>query len=363
MLRSNAVLASTLRRAILKRTKVPLLLVTNLVNIRYVTGLAMSAGTLLLRRKKATLYVDGRYLEKAKRDCARGIRVKDVDSITADLKEVRHCGFESHDVTVARLKRWKRQFPRTMFLPTEGGVEHFRRTKSPAELRAIRRVCRITDRILTAVPRILRVGSREKDVSWEIEKYARQLGADGMAFETIVAFGRNSSLPHHRAGPTKLRKGDIVQIDMGVKVRGYCSDCSRVFFTKPPTEEQKRIYGLLCNIVKECTSSAKAGMTNRTLDKRARVMLRSEASRSIRPKAATTLDHLFLHSLGHGIGLEIHEGVNLSAKAKKVTKLLPNEVITIEPGVYFAGRWGMRIEDTVVVTRKKGRRLTHADLA
>jgi len=141
-----------------------------------------------------------------------------------------------------------------------------------------------------------------------------------------------------------------VQIDMGIKVDGYCSDCSRVFFTGKPTKEQKKVFDLLLLIVKETTKMAKPGALNTKIDKCARDALTEEG-----------YGDLFLHSLGHGIGLEVHEGVNLSSKlvgGRRAMPLFSNEVVTTEPGVYFAGKWGMRIEDTVVVTRGGGKRLT-----
>jgi Xaa-Pro aminopeptidase len=347
----------------------PPLLVTNLTNLRYLTGLSMSAGVLLLSGRKCTLFVDGRYWEMAqgasgfKRQVsgnglqgARGpLKVLPIDDLAKILKRYRRIRFEAEDVSAARLARWKRKFRGVRFLPSEGIIEEQRRRKRPTELRAIRRACHITDAVLREVPAFLKIPTTEQKVAWAIEKTAREHGADAMAFETIVAFGPHTSRPHHRPTERKLRHRDIVQIDMGVKVHGYCSDCSRVFFTGKPTEEQRQIYELLVKIVRECTRHTKVGATNRSLDAFARTMLKNEHI----PTITQTLDAFFLHSLGHGIGLEIHEGVNLTSKrsAKRV-KLLPNEVITIEPGIYFEGKWGMRIEDTVLVTRKGGMKLT-----
>ena len=213
----------------------------------------------------------------------------------------------------------------------------------------------------------------EKSLAWHIEKLSHELGADCMAFETIVAFGSNTSRPHHRPTAKKLQKGDIVQIDMGVKVHGYCSDCSRVFFTGMPTEEQQQVFDLLKKIAKETTRMAKAGVSNRTLDTWARNTLKKTliptllVHRSLGEGGTRTqtLDVFFLHSLGHGVGLEIHEGINLTSKnvgAPQRGALRRNEVITIEPGIYFAEKWGMRIEDTVLVTRKVGKALTRAKI-
>jgi Xaa-Pro aminopeptidase len=158
-----------------------------------------------------------------------------------------------------------------------------------------------------------------------------------MAFETIVAFGENTSKPHHHPTERKLKKGDIVQIDMGVKINGYCSDYSDVYFTSPATPEQKIALSALKKAAKTAKKLVKEGISNRLLDQTARRILKTYG-----------YDKEFSHALGHGVGLEIHEGVTLSSKAP-VMKLKKNEVITIEPGLYFEGKWGMRVEETVVV--------------
>ncbi len=305
---------------------------------------------MLVRRGNAAplLFVDGRYTEKAADEAKRGIRILHRSELRGVLKRMKRIRFEAEDVTVSRLKRWKKQFREVTFLPSEGIVEKWRRAKRPDEIQAIKKACRVTDKVLHILPRKIRPSMTEKELGWEIEKLSRECGADGMAFETIVAFGPSTSRPHHRPTDRKLRKGEIVQIDMGVKVRGYCSDCSRVFFTGKPSEEQKKVFALLLAIVQETTKMAKTGASNRALDRYARKVLKKFG-----------WDKHFLHSLGHGVGLEIHEGVNISGKAKH-TKLLRNEIITTEPGVYFADKWGMRIEDTTLVTRKGGESLTKA---
>jgi Xaa-Pro aminopeptidase len=332
----------------------------------------MTAGVMLVKTSvgvvRPLLFVDDRYMEKAKAEAKRGVRVLHIDAFKEHIRKFRRVRFEAEDVTVARLARWKKNFYGTRFIPTSDTIENMRRAKKPEELRAIRKACRITDGVLAALPRLIRIGMSENTLGWEIEKLSHNLGADCMAFETIVAFGRNTSRPHHRPTTKKLKKGAIVQIDMGVKVNGYCSDCSRVFFTGKPTEEQKKIHALLVKIVKECTKRAKAEASNRALDKLARNMLKKHRLRTPAPSTraelgagrsrAPALNTLFLHSLGHGVGLELHEGVNLSLKAKNY-KLKAREVVTIEPGVYFPGKWGMRIEDTILVTRRGGRNLTH----
>jgi Xaa-Pro aminopeptidase len=160
-----------------------------------------------------------------------------------------------------------------------------------------------------------------------------------MAFPTIVGFGENTAFPHHHPTTRRLKRGDIVQIDLGVKAGGYCSDYSRVFFTAKPTAEQRKALLALKRAKAAAEQLIRVGMENRVLDLKAREVL-----------ASFGIEKAFTHALGHGVGLEIHEGLSISKKAKR-KKLLKNEVITIEPGVYFPGKWGMRVEDTIVVGR------------
>lgn len=184
---------------------------------------------------------------------------------------------------------------------------------------------------------MLRVGTSERELAQKIDALSARLGAERMAFDTIVAFGSNTSHPHHHPTRRTLTSTDIVQIDMGVKVDGYCSDYSRVFWMGQKTPEQKIAYKALLEAKKSAEKSIAVGVSNRALDQIARTVLLRYG-----------YDAEFCHSLGHGLGLDIHEAPTLSTKAP-LLRLLKNEVITIEPGLYFEGAWGMRVEDTIVV--------------
>ena len=254
------------------------LLVSNLINIRSLTGVEMTFGMLLFDRKKAIkLFVDNRYTEKAKKEALRGIRVLSIDDLEKILKKLKNVRFEAEDVTVARLNRWKKRYKGVRWIPSEGVIEEMRRTKDKVEIAAVRKACRITDDVMKKIPSLLRRAITEKNLAWEIEKLSRSLGADAMAFDTIVGFGDHTARPHHSPTDRKLKAHDIVQIDMGVKVNGYCSDCSRVFFIGKPTQEQQGVFDLLAKTVKETTKQVKAGVTNHALDTFARSMLRRGA--------------------------------------------------------------------------------------
>jgi len=310
-------------------------LITNLSNIRYLTGLQISAGAILVERTQATLFLDGRYYNEGKE--LSWMNVGDAKDFPRILKTVRTVGFEEKSITVHRLSRWKAQFKNTKFVQTKDFVEGLRQQKDSAELQSIKTACSMTKKILRTIPSFLVIGKTEREISWSIESLARKLGAESMAFETIVGFGENSSRPHHHPTHRKLRKSDIVQIDLGLKVNGYCSDMSRVFFLAPKTSAQRKAYSALLKAKKTAEKLVKKGVDVRALDLAARAVLKQYG-----------YTHEFSHSLGHGLGLDIHEAPAVSAKAQKHL-LKKGEVITVEPGLYFPGEWGMRVEDTIVV--------------
>ncbi|MDD5470121.1 MAG: Xaa-Pro peptidase family protein [Candidatus Peribacteraceae bacterium] len=322
---------------VIRGRKIPALLVTDRVNIFYVTGAKMSRGALLITSRGVTLFVDGRYTEEAKRSARKGITVQSDDRLEAAMKKMRRCGYESEKISVAKFRFIKRKYKNTKFVQTSGIIEEFRRSKAPEELRAFRRAQRITREMLRRIPAALKPGVTEKGIAWMLTTWAHELGADELAFEPIVAFGTHTDSPHHSPTDRTLRKRDIVQIDVGAKFGGYCADQSRVFFVGKPTALQQEVYDIVKQAKDAATHAVQAGVTNHRLDRIARAALRE-----------ANYEQYFFHSLGHGVGLEIHEGVSLSQKAKR-QKLLPNEVITIEPGVYIPGKFGIRLEDEVVV--------------
>ncbi len=322
-------------RELLAAADVPAFLVSDLLSLKYLTGLPLSAGFLLALPRRFVLFVDARYTDMALR---RGtMAVKPLDELPSFLEDVPACGFEAESVTVLRQGNWKRRFKKTKFIKTSGVVASFRRQKEEWELQRLRRARRITQELLRRVPAALRKQTTEEKLARQLHMWALELGADGLSFDPIVAFGTHTSSPHHAPTSRTLKKGHLVQIDVGARYRGYCADMSEVFFTVKPTPLQERIYKTLQEAKKEATLLVKTGVSTHVLDKAARKILDREG-----------IEEEFTHSLGHGVGLEIHEGLTLSQKSSATT-LLKNEVITIEPGVYFPGRFGMRVEDMVFV--------------
>lgn len=324
-------------KALLRALRVPACLITGTANVRYLAGFP-TEGIILALPKRFLLFVSALERETADHAVSRGMRVFALSDLPGVLSEVLCCGFEADDVTIERKSRWKRKIPNTKFIPFAGILDEFRRQKSPEELRCIRRAERITMEILRRIPGALRSTTTEEQLARKMQMWALELGAEGMAFDPIVAFGTHTSIPHHRPTSRTLQRSHLVQIDVGAKFRGYCSDRSEVFFTAKPTKLQAKIYATLCEARDRAMEAAKPGVTTHTLDKIARDILAREG-----------VEEEFCHGLGHGVGLEIHEGITLSQK-RPAEELLKHEVITIEPGVYFPGKFGMRVESMVYVS-------------
>lgn len=322
---------------ILRAAQSPALLITDCTNIRYLTGFSISTGALLVLPRRALLFVDSRYHGAVQELREMAVAVKDAAEFPSFLRQLTECGIEADTVTVSRQRRWKRLSPSTKFVQTVGLIDEFRRSKEPDELRNLRRAERITRELLRRIPAALRKDITEEQLARKLHIWALELGADGLSFDPIVGFGTHTSVPHHHPTSRALKKGHIVQIDVGAKVKGYCADLSEVFFTGEPTPQQRAAYEVLCQAQRKAIGLAKKGVSTRSLDAAARTILRK-----------SKLDTAFTHALGHGVGLDIHEGVSISSVAED-RKLLTGEVITIEPGIYFPGKFGMRVEEMVYV--------------
>lgn len=323
-------------QSLLRKRKVPVLLVTTPANILYLTGVDVSEGLLLVQQRRATLFVDSRYIERARGMRSAALKVFDRAEFGRIFPAMKRCGYEEQHVTAGGLRKWKALFKNTKFIHTSGLVEGLRRNKDSSEIIRVKRALAITDDVLLHLPEQLKPGITEKQLAGRILLMMLERGADGMAFDPIVAFGSNSSVPHHHTGDRALRKRDIVQIDIGARYKGYCSDRSEVYFVGEPTAEQRRVYDAVLAAKIVGRGLVRAGASCADIDRAAKAVLRKHG-----------LARYFTHSLGHGLGLDIHEGVSLSSRS--ADSLLAHEVVTIEPGVYIAGKFGIRLEDTVFV--------------
>lgn len=336
----------------MRRIGLPWLLITHLPNVRYLTGFSGSNGVVLLSEDSATLFTDSRYTIQA-REQVKSAQVTVAGgallSAVAEFllkKRVRRVGVEADSLTMAQAGSFRKVAgPKFKLEPTSGLVEGLRARKSAAEAAIVQKAASLICRVFEAILPRIQPGIRENQLAAEIEYQMRLQGAEGPSFETIVASGPRSALPHARPTPRRLRKGELVILDMGAILDGYCSDLTRtVFLGKAPRKIQGWYRGVW-EAHQSARSKVRAGVECGVVDAAARLAL-----------ARAGLDGFFTHSTGHGIGLEIHEGPRL-AKGQK-TRLQVGNIVTIEPGVYVEGVGGVRIEDDVLVTQSGHKVLT-----
>ncbi len=338
------------------------LLVTHLPDVRYLCGFTGSSAALAVTRFQARLFTDGRYRSQAEEE----VQAADVEISTsaaaiaavqwiAAQTAVTSVGFDPTTTTVAELARWKDALParlrRSLLTPLAASlIEPLRRVKSEAELAVMHEAaltgCRLFDHMLS----ILRPGMPEIEVAAELEHQARLFGAEGMSFETIVAAGKRSALPHGRATANPLPRRGFLTLDFGIILRGYCSDMTRTVFLGSPKAGERSAYQAVLEAQQAAVNQVSAGVRCGDVDEAARNVLRREG-----------FADAFTHSTGHGVGLEIHETPRIGAG--QTNRLQAGMVITIEPGIYLPGRFGIRIEDMVAVTRIGAEILTPAPKA
>ena len=318
------------------------IIISNPVNIKYLTNID-AEGTLIINQKENIFITDGRYIEHVHSILTLydEIIVYNINDVSMDDYEnffmfCENVGFEENYITYAKYKEYIRKFKINNFVETEYIIEKQRMIKDDDELSSIIKACNVTDDCFKHITNYIKPGMTEKQIAKEIENYYTQ-NAEGLSFETIVASGENSSKPHAVPTERKIQEKDIITIDMGCKVNGYCSDMTRTIFVGEPTEEMKKVYDLVLNNQKFALDQYKDGANARQITK----MVESNF------KLSGGYD--LIHSLGHGVGLEIHELPYMSYRFD--TMLRENMVVTDEPGIYIPGKFGVRIEDTVQITK------------
>jgi Xaa-Pro aminopeptidase len=336
------------------------LLITHLPDVRYLCGFTGSSAALVLAGGRAVLFTDGRYAEQAK---AEAVGTKVVIATKAavvaacewmEAAGVRRCGFDAAHTPVAGLESMRKtvragaspaKARRGMFAPVGSLVARMREVKDAGEIAKMRTAARVGCDLFEGMLSYLEAGLTEMEVAATLEYAARLAGAEGMSFETIVASGERSALPHGKATTAKLPKRGFVTLDFGVILDGYSSDMTRTVHMGKAMPGERDVYDSVLEAQEAAVAAVAPGVTAGEVDEAARSVLRK-----------VKLDKYFSHSTGHGVGLEIHEGPRLAAKQKQV--LEQGMVITIEPGVYIPGRFGLRIEDMVLVTARGGEVLT-----
>jgi Xaa-Pro aminopeptidase len=335
-------------------------LVTNLLNVRYLTGFTGSNGALLLRADGDDVFgTDGRYTTQA------GVQVPGlellIDRATVPALAARaahlgtgRLGYESHDVTVDGLQTLEGVLadaatagPVPELVSIRRAVEALRAVKDDAEVQALRRACAVADQALAelAAEGALRPGRTELQVGRELDARMLALGAEAPSFETIVATGANSAIPHHRPDGTLLAGGDFLKLDFGATVDGYHSDMTRTLVLGHAADWQQEVYALVASAQAAGRAALAVGAEVRAVDAAARSVI-----------AAAGHGEHFTHGLGHGVGLEIHEAPGIAAAGEGT--LAAGMAVTVEPGIYLPGHGGVRIEDTLIVTHGEPELLT-----
>ena len=328
------------------------MIITNPVNIRYLTNIN-AEGVLLITRRENVYITDGRYIETVN----KALTIED-EVIVYDIKELikedyenfftfcENIGFEETNLTYAKYKEYIHKYKINNFEETEGLLEKIRIIKKEEEIDCIKKACLITDNCFEHLKKFIKIGMTEKEIAFEIEKFFLTNGADGLAFETIVASGANSSMPHAVPTDNKIEKGDPITIDMGCKYKGYCSDMTRTVFAEYVPQFIKPVYDLVLKNQLRVLEEMKEGTNLKIIAKSVESEFKLNGTNMI-------------HSLGHGVGLEIHEYPYISTKYDFILK--ENMVITNEPGIYITNRFGVRIEDTVLITKYACQNLTMSE--
>jgi Xaa-Pro aminopeptidase len=324
--------------------QIDLMLVTDLVNVRYLTGYTGTNGLALVGPQTRAFITDFRYVEQAAEQVSRSFErhlapLELMDAVAPLLPEGRlRLGFESAHVSVRDLERMRELLPgRVELCGVEGLIERLRAAKEPEEVARIREAARLADAALQEVLGEGLVGRTEREVAFALMVAMHARGASHPSFDTIVAAGPHGALPHATPRDVAIGEGELVVIDWGAELDGYCSDCTRTFATGEPGADAREIYELVLAAQLAGLGAVRAGAGGPEVDSAARTVI----------EAAGHGEH-FGHSLGHGVGLAIHEGPRLSQRSDAV--LAPGNVVTVEPGVYLPGQFGVRIEDLVVVT-------------
>ncbi|MBC1456403.1 M24 family metallopeptidase [Listeria newyorkensis] len=339
-------------QAALEDRNMEAVLVTSDYNRRYAADFTGTTGMALITPKQAFFITDFRYTEQAAKQAVgyeirqnKGPIYETVQAIIAELG-IKTLYFEEAYVTVAEHKLMQSFFSAKLE-PFSDLFEDMRKVKTASELSAIKTACEIADAAFTHILTFIKPGLTELEVSNELEFFMRRNGASGSSFDTIVASGLRSALPHGVASDKIIEVGDFVTMDYGCYYNGYCSDMTRTIAIGEPSAKLKEIYAVTLEAQLKVIDALKPGMTGIQADAIARDHIASKG-----------YGEAFGHSLGHGIGLEIHEGPNLSMKSPNV--LVPGNVVTDEPGIYLPGIGGVRIEDDILITETGNEVLTHS---
>lgn len=317
------------------------MIVSNPINIKYLTNIE-AEGILLVTRKENLFITDGRYIEDVHNTLtlfdeivvydARGLTKDDYENFFMFCENV---GFEENYVTYAKYKEYIRKYKINCLVETENMIEKQRMVKDDEEIENIRRACKVTDDCFDHIVNYIRPGMTEKQIAREID-YFYYKHSEGLSFDTIVASGENSSKPHAVPTDRRIQENDVITIDMGCKINGYCSDMTRTIFVGKVPDEVKPVYDLVLKNQEQVLQDMKDNANTKQISK----MVDNDFRLN---------NYDLIHALGHGVGLDIHEIPYINSRID--INLKENMVVTNEPGIYIPNRFGIRIEDTILITR------------
>ena len=328
-------------------------LVSSLVNVRYLSGFTGSNGLLLISGDNDFLFTDSRYIEQGREQTCDQITVSLTSGFSAIEELSRLCSltnvaFESDHLTYSEFTGMEKLLnPRVNLISSKGVVEKIRSVKDNDEVDLIRRAASLADDAVTLAIQESKPGKSEFEIAWVIEKFLRENGADGVAFDTIVATGANSAKPHHRAGSTIIKAGDPLVIDMGALLNGYRSDITRTILVEGEDEKFRCVYEVVLEAQITAIEAARQGVIAKDLDLVAREVIANHG-----------FGQNFSHGLGHGVGLDVHEMPMVVPSSDHI--LEEGMIFTVEPGIYLPGWGGVRIEDMVLLEEAEVSLLTNA---
>ncbi|MDR6882720.1 Xaa-Pro peptidase family protein [Bacillus sp. 3255] len=330
-------------RKVMQEQQLPAVLITNAYNRTYVSGFTGSSGYVLITLDRAILITDFRYMTQAPQQ-AKLFEVvehgpKPMETVLALLQKqgLTQLGFEQGDVSYGDYLSYQASLPGIELVPTSRLFEVIRMVKDDAELQVMQEAADLADQTFSHILNFIKPGVKELDIALEIEMFIRKNGGTSTSFETIVASGERSALPHGKAGERLLRMNEFVKLDFGAYYKGYCSDITRTVMLGKPTDKHREIYDIVLEAQLNCLANLKPGITGREGDAYSRDVIVKHG-----------YGDYFGHGTGHGLGMEIHESPRLSKTEDTI--LTPGMVVTVEPGIYLPGFGGVRIEDDVVIT-------------
>jgi len=330
-------------RSLFSHSGVEAVLVSNPLNVFYLSGFHGTEGSLLISQDDKYLITDFRYLDQAQEEAPDWQLVRRKKNMTAALKTllakvgISRLGFESEHVTYNVFSEWQTELQGVDLIPLTSLVESLRACKDSEEVRAIRGAAAVADKAFSHILDFIKPGVREEEVAAELECFMRKHGAEKPSFDAIVASGSRGAMPHAAPSQKKVEQGDLVIMDFGAVSQKYCSDITRTVAVGPASSEQRKIYNIVLEAQAAALNAIQPGKKCSEIDAVARNVI-----------ASYGYGEHFGHGLGHGVGLEVHE--NPSVNTRNQGELVPGAVVTIEPGIYISGWGGVRIEDMVLIT-------------